>query len=87
VSEHEDKRHDEAPTHCCPYPFRCVQSGGPFPFDPTASPHYVWHCHVSEHEDNDMMRPLIVMPEPLAELSNRNGTRETALPPPIATFP
>lgn len=22
----------------------------------------VWHCHVLEHEDNDMMRPLIVEP-------------------------
>lgn len=23
---------------------------------------YVWHCHILEHEDNDMMRPLIVRP-------------------------
>jgi len=21
---------------------------------------YVWHCHILEHEDNDMMRPLRV---------------------------
>ena len=21
---------------------------------------YVWHCHLLEHEDNDMMRPLVV---------------------------
>jgi spore coat protein A len=21
---------------------------------------YVWHCHVLEHEDNDMMRPYVV---------------------------
>ena len=21
---------------------------------------YVWHCHILEHEDYDMMRPLIV---------------------------
>jgi len=21
---------------------------------------YVWHCHVLEHEDNDMMRPYEV---------------------------
>lgn len=21
---------------------------------------YVWHCHILEHEDNDMMRPLVV---------------------------
>ncbi|MBI5387225.1 MAG: multicopper oxidase domain-containing protein [Verrucomicrobia bacterium] len=23
---------------------------------------YVWHCHILEHEDNEMMRPLQVMP-------------------------
>ena len=22
---------------------------------------YVWHCHLLEHEDNDMMRPLVVV--------------------------
>jgi spore coat protein A, manganese oxidase len=26
---------------------------------------YVWHCHVLEHEDHDMMRPLeVIVPEP-----------------------
>lgn len=42
-----------------------------FPFDPTAilgvkddgfgypgGPGYVFHCHISDHEDNDMMRPF-----------------------------
>jgi spore coat protein A, manganese oxidase len=24
---------------------------------------YVWHCHILEHEDNDMMRPLIITEE------------------------
>ncbi len=24
---------------------------------------YVWHCHILEHEDNDMMRPLVVEKE------------------------
>ena len=23
---------------------------------------YVWHCHIVEHEDNDMMRPIQVLP-------------------------
>ena len=23
---------------------------------------YVWHCHVLEHEDNEMMRPYDVIP-------------------------
>ncbi len=36
------------------------QDGNPFPFDATAGPGYVWHCHVLEHEDNEMMRPYTV---------------------------
>jgi len=28
-----------------------------FPFNPAAEPGYVWHCHMLDHEDNDMMRP------------------------------
>jgi spore coat protein A len=23
---------------------------------------YVWHCHILEHEEHDMMRPLVVQP-------------------------
>lgn len=23
---------------------------------------FVWHCHILEHEDNEMMRPLVVLP-------------------------
>ncbi len=33
-----------------------------YEFDPGAGPGYVWHCHIVEHEDNDMMRPLNVQP-------------------------
>ncbi len=33
------------------------QTGGPFPFDATSGPGYVWHCHIIDHEDNEMMRP------------------------------
>jgi FtsP/CotA-like multicopper oxidase with cupredoxin domain len=25
---------------------------------------YVWHCHILEHEDNEMMRPYVVSPGP-----------------------
>jgi spore coat protein A, manganese oxidase len=25
---------------------------------------YVWHCHILEHEDNEMMRPFEVLPRP-----------------------
>jgi FtsP/CotA-like multicopper oxidase with cupredoxin domain len=27
---------------------------------------YVWHCHILEHEDNEMMRPYEVIANPLA---------------------
>jgi spore coat protein A, manganese oxidase len=45
-----------------------------FPFDPTASlsmfdsqgypggPGYMWHCHNLDHEDNEMMRPFMIVP-------------------------
>lgn len=33
-----------------------------FPFDPSKGPGYVWHCHIIDHEDMDMMRPLMVQP-------------------------
>jgi spore coat protein A, manganese oxidase len=36
-----------------------------FPFDPFALYYnYVWHCHIVDHEDNEMMRPYSVMPAP-----------------------
>jgi FtsP/CotA-like multicopper oxidase with cupredoxin domain len=32
-----------------------------FSFDPTAAgPGYVWHCHILDHEDNEMMRPYLL---------------------------
>jgi hypothetical protein len=27
-----------------------------YPFDPSLAPGYVWHCHIVDHEDNEMMR-------------------------------
>lgn len=36
------------------------QDGTAYPFDPTQGPGYVWHCHIVDHEDNEMMRPYIV---------------------------
>jgi len=32
-----------------------------YPFDPTFGPGYVWHCHILDHEDNEMMRPYRVV--------------------------
>jgi FtsP/CotA-like multicopper oxidase with cupredoxin domain len=36
---------------------------GAFPFDPQDgfAHGYVWHCHILDHEDNEMMRPLAVI--------------------------
>ena len=36
------------------------QNGEPYGFDATEGPGYVWHCHIVDHEDNEMMRPLIL---------------------------
>jgi FtsP/CotA-like multicopper oxidase with cupredoxin domain len=34
-----------------------------FAFDPFALGYnYVWHCHIVDHEDNEMMRPYAVAP-------------------------
>lgn len=36
-------------------------ASGVYPFDPDANGHgFVWHCHIIDHEDNEMMRPLRV---------------------------
>ncbi|HEX9137163.1 MAG TPA: multicopper oxidase domain-containing protein, partial [Nitrospirota bacterium] len=56
-------------------PAGAVQPGqNLYPFDPTATlgttdafgfpggAGYVWHCHRLEHEDNEMMRPYVVVP-------------------------
>jgi FtsP/CotA-like multicopper oxidase with cupredoxin domain len=32
-----------------------------FPFDPNGGHGYVWHCHIIDHEDNEMMRPTSVI--------------------------
>jgi spore coat protein A len=34
----------------------------PTPSSPrTGGAEYVWHCHILEHEEHDMMRPLVVI--------------------------
>ncbi|CAO2174444.1 unnamed protein product [Urochloa humidicola] len=32
-----------------------------FPFDVTTGPGYVYHCHILDHEDNEMMRPMKIV--------------------------
>jgi FtsP/CotA-like multicopper oxidase with cupredoxin domain len=39
-----------------------VSTVGSFPFDPNGGHGYVWHCHIIDHEDNEMMRPDSVQP-------------------------
>jgi spore coat protein A, manganese oxidase len=41
-----------------------------FPFDPTFGPGYVWHCHILDHEDNDMMRPMQITFKDLPSLNS-----------------
>ncbi len=31
---------------------------------------YVWHCHIIDHEDNEMMRPLVLVNNPYNELDS-----------------
>jgi spore coat protein A len=36
-----------------------------FPFEPSpGNTDFVWHCHIIDHEDNEMMRPFHVIPKP-----------------------
>jgi spore coat protein A len=32
---------------------------------------YVWHCHILSHEDNEMMRPLCVSPDPASPICQK----------------
>ncbi len=43
---------------CCTEPGKNL-----FPFDPSSFPGYVWHCHMLDHEDNEMMRPMQIINE------------------------
>jgi FtsP/CotA-like multicopper oxidase with cupredoxin domain len=42
--------------------FTTVRAKYELPADATAPQTYVYHCHILEHEDNDMMRPFTVVP-------------------------
>jgi spore coat protein A len=45
------------------------QDGSDYKFDPTAGSGYVWHCHILDHEDNEMMRPYMVVAATVAQTS------------------
>jgi len=42
--------------------FSPIDGSPDYPFDATDGPGYVWHCHILDHEDNEMMRPYQVQP-------------------------
>jgi FtsP/CotA-like multicopper oxidase with cupredoxin domain len=46
-----------------PLCWRPAAAGQPYFEAVTAGP-YVWHCHIVDHEDNEMMRPSLVLPAP-----------------------
>ncbi|CAH2033672.1 unnamed protein product, partial [Thlaspi arvense] len=41
--------------------FSYIHTNASYPFDPTQEPGYVYHCHILDHEDNMMMRPLKII--------------------------
>jgi FtsP/CotA-like multicopper oxidase with cupredoxin domain len=49
-----------APTGVPLTPHKSLAGVNLYPFDPTQG-QYVWHCHILDHEDNDMMRPYKVV--------------------------
>ena len=46
----------------------------PYAFNPDSDlTSYVWHCHIIDHEDNEMMRPYAVNPKPGATRTYTQG--------------
>jgi len=68
-----------------------VPGHNPFPFDPTAGPGYVWHCHchILDHEDNDMMRPMkmVAVTSSVASKGRTRGTKASRATTPVAAKP
>lgn len=48
------------PTNAPVIPGKSYAGRNLYPFDPTKGDGYVWHCHIIDHEDNEMMRPYKV---------------------------
>jgi spore coat protein A len=56
-----------------------------FVFDATAEPGYVWHCHILEHEENDMMRPYKLVAPAAPPLAARMSTDMAVAAAPAVT--
>ncbi len=55
-------------------PYAYDDSNSFFPYDPSAlNGYYVWHCHITDHEDNEMMRPYQFLLNPAANRSYIQG--------------
>lgn len=62
-------------------PLNAPQAQLIYPFDPGEGPGYVWHCHIIDHEDNEMMRPYTVNASsynPHATAASKNTTIKAA---------
>ena len=45
--------------------FAPVDGAANYTFNVTDGPDYVWHCHIIDHEDQDMIRPFHVVAKPV----------------------
>jgi len=45
-------------------PANTLADSAGYDFDPNSGHGYVWHCHIVDHEDNEMMRPFSVVANP-----------------------
>jgi len=51
-----------------------------FAFNPAEGPGYVWHCHIIDHEDNEMMRPYRVVSSPFRPVyAFKSGIRKNEI--------
>lgn len=41
--------------------FAPIDGSPSYPFTATGNPGFVWHCHILDHENNEMMRPYFVV--------------------------
>lgn len=59
-------------------PLNAPKSSLLYAFDPSKGPGYVWHCHIIDHEDNEMMRPYAVKASParLGSPQAQNGKED-----------
>jgi FtsP/CotA-like multicopper oxidase with cupredoxin domain len=60
-----------APTHL---PNTTPAADAFYEFNPSEGHGYVWHCHIIDHEDNEMMRPFNVIPNNAAVRNFIKGT-------------